>query len=32
MGFEDRDFQEYSYWKRGPFLTLRLKFDESLFR
>jgi hypothetical protein len=32
VGFEDVDFEEFSYWKQGPYLTLRLKFSEELFR
>jgi uncharacterized repeat protein (TIGR01451 family) len=27
-GFEDRDFREGSYTQKGPYVTLRLKFDQ----
>jgi len=30
-GFEDRDFSDYSYWKQGPFASLRVKLDEQVF-
>lgn len=28
-GFEDRDFSEARYTRRGPFVTLRFKFDQT---
>lgn len=29
VGFEDRDFEEARYTRSGPFVTLRLKFDQT---
>jgi hypothetical protein len=31
VGFEDRDFQESRYTRSGPYVTLRLKFDQDSF-
>ena len=31
VGFEDRDFQENRYTRSGPYVTLRLKFDQDSF-
>lgn len=31
VGFHDRDFEESRYTRSGPFVTLRLKFDQSSF-
>ncbi len=28
VGFDDRDFEESRYTRKGPFVTLRLKFDQ----
>jgi len=29
VGFEDRDFEEARYTRSGPFITLKLKFDQT---
>jgi hypothetical protein len=29
VGFSDRDFEDSRYTRSGPFVTLRLKFDQS---
>ncbi len=31
VGFEDRDFQDSRYTRSGPYVTLRLKFDQDSF-
>ena len=31
-GFRDRDFDDSRYTRKGPFVTLRLKFDQSTFQ
>ncbi len=31
-GFFDRDFGEAHYWARGPYMKLRIKFDENTIR
>lgn len=32
VGFEDRDFEEARYTRSGPFLTFKLKFDQTSFQ
>lgn len=31
IGFEDRDFEDARYTRAGPFVTFKLKFDQSTF-
>jgi uncharacterized repeat protein (TIGR01451 family) len=31
VGFKDKDFEESRYTRKGPFVTLRLKFDQDSF-
>lgn len=31
VGFDDRDFAESRYTRKGPYVTLRLKFDQNSF-
>ena len=31
VGFHDRDFEDNRYTRSGPFVTLRLKFDQNSF-
>jgi uncharacterized repeat protein (TIGR01451 family) len=31
VGFEDRDFEDSRYTRSGPFLTFKLKFDQTTF-
>jgi hypothetical protein len=31
VGFQDRDFQDSRYTRSGPYVTLRLKFDQDSF-
>ena len=32
VGFEDRDFEEARYTRSGPFLTFKLKVDQTSFQ
>jgi hypothetical protein len=32
VGFHDRDFEEARYTRDGPFITFKLKFDQTTFQ